>query len=154
MNVDASVKPGENSFSIGMVLRNQYGHFISGKTMRFAGTVTVLEAEEVGILEVLLWSEDLNMQQITVESDALQGVKAVNLQHNNRLEQGHVIEQCKSVLRRRSGFWVVYVRKPANKVAHDMARVPYELNSFILFVGDYCVGYFGLGNESCLYFKK
>ena len=47
LNVDASVKQGQSSFAIGMVLRNHEGHYISGKTARFQGSTSVVEAEIV-----------------------------------------------------------------------------------------------------------
>lgn len=56
INVDASVVGGQNSFGIGMVLRNHQGQFLTGKTMRFAGSVSVIEAESTGVLEALIWS--------------------------------------------------------------------------------------------------
>lgn len=52
--------------------------FIRGKTIRFAGRISVLEVEMVGILEDLLWLHDIPAQVITIESDSLMSVNAVN----------------------------------------------------------------------------
>lgn len=59
MNVNAAVKEGQNSFSVGLVLRDDKGQYIAGKTRHFAGAVVVAEAETVAILEGLLWIDDL-----------------------------------------------------------------------------------------------
>ena len=47
LNVDASVVNGASSFSVGMLVRDDRGAFIHGKTMRFEGMVSVFEAEAI-----------------------------------------------------------------------------------------------------------
>lgn len=54
INVDAAMIQGQNSFATGMVLRNHYGQFLAGKTLKFAGSVSMMEAEMTGILEALI----------------------------------------------------------------------------------------------------
>lgn len=100
--------------------------------MRFTSRTSVLEAEEVGIMEALPWTDDFPAHAIVVESDPLQGINAINKENVNLLEQGDVIEQCRNILRRKVGISVVYVKKRANKMAHRLARIPCELNSFII----------------------
>lgn len=102
--------------------------------MRFPGCLSVLEAEEVGILEALMWTESFLAQSIIVESDAQQGINAINGMVVNLLEQGDVVKHCRSILERKARVMVKYVRKHANKVAHSMARIPCELNSFVNFL--------------------
>lgn len=100
--------------------------------MRFAGRVAVLEAELVGILEALLWSEELAVRNVKVESDSMLGVKAINKPGTNYLELGDLVRQCRSILDHKNGVSVGYIRKRANEVAHKMARIPCELNSFVI----------------------
>lgn len=132
VNVDASVFAGQNSFAVGMVLRNWQGHYISGKTMRFADNVKVMEAEMVGILETLTWLEVLPAPEVIIESDSLMAVNAINKDHTNLLEQGNMVQHCRTLMRERGGVSLEFVRKRANKVAHKMARIPCELDSFIV----------------------
>lgn len=49
INVDASVFQGMDSYSVGLVMRDHEGKFLEGRNMRIAGSVSVLEAEAVGI---------------------------------------------------------------------------------------------------------
>ncbi|KAL8121851.1 hypothetical protein AgCh_018548 [Apium graveolens] len=51
MNVDAAIKEGQNSFSVGLVLRDDKGQYIAGKTRHFSGSVQVVEPETISILE-------------------------------------------------------------------------------------------------------
>lgn len=54
INVDASVMPRSNSFSVGMICRDSSGSFIKGKAMHFVGSVSSFEAEAVGVYEALM----------------------------------------------------------------------------------------------------
>ncbi|XP_074347507.1 uncharacterized protein LOC141686368 [Apium graveolens] len=92
--VDASVIKGANFFSVGMVARDHQGLFMRGKTMKFAGQVSVLEAKMVGILEALIWFSDLPDQSIIVESDSMLSIQAITKAEHNQLEIGNLIEQC------------------------------------------------------------
>lgn len=120
----------QNSFAFGMVLRNHQGRYIAGKTMRFAGVVPVLEAELTGIWEAILWSQEVEGGPITVESDSLLGVNAVNQGHDNVLEIGDLVQQCQKLLRSNDNISISHIKKQANKVARSLARFPYELNCF------------------------
>ena len=44
LNVDDSLKEGMLGFMVAMVIRDHSGHFVRGRTVKFAGVVTVLEA--------------------------------------------------------------------------------------------------------------
>lgn len=133
MNVDASVYEGANSFSVGMVTRDHQGSFLGAKTMRFAGHVSILEAELVGILEALKWVQELAYQEVIIESDSMLSVAAINKNVQNLLELGNLINQCHAIIGGRVGIVVDFVKKQANKVAHKLARESCALNSFVVF---------------------
>ncbi|WOH01628.1 hypothetical protein DCAR_0521012 [Daucus carota subsp. sativus] len=131
INVDASVVDGQNSFGIGMVLRNHQGHYITGKKMRFAGSFSVMEAEMTGITEALTWAQNYT-NAVVIESDSLLSVEAIQNGQENLLELGDLIHQCRNILRHNDRLKLNFVRKQANKVAHSIARIPCELNSSIV----------------------
>ena len=53
LNTDAAIRLGEQSFSVGLVLRDHHGQFIMGKVCRLAMVSSVLEAEVTAIQEAL-----------------------------------------------------------------------------------------------------
>lgn len=91
LNVDASIVEGQSTFAVGMILRNHYDQYIAGRTMRFVGSVSVLEAEIIGITEALLWSQQVTDGMVSVESDSLLGVTTINRSQLNFLELGDLI---------------------------------------------------------------
>ena len=135
LNVDASVFPGANQFNIGMVLRNHAGEFITAKNQNFAGEVSVFEAEAVGVREALSWLKDMQRQEdeVIIESDSQLTVRAIHTNNLNYLEIGEVIESCKQLLRSFCRVSLVFIRKNANKVAHELARIPCLVNSHNIF---------------------
>lgn len=130
LNVDASVFPGSTSFTVGMVLRDHQGQFLRGRTRRVAGQVQAFEAEAVGMLEALSWIKNSTGQEVVVESDSLLVVEALQRGKEYQLEVGIVLKECQRILAEKSNVRIGHVRKLANKVAHLMARLPCELNSY------------------------
>lgn len=132
LNVDASVTEGQNSFSLGMVIRNHQGDYIAGKVMRCVGRVPALEAELTGVAEALVWAQEVADGEVEIESDSLLAVNALKNNQDNLLEFGDLVQQCKASLEVNKRFKVSFVRRQANQVAHRIARIPCELSSFIV----------------------
>lgn len=55
VNVDASVREGSSSFSVGIVLRDHAGGFCQARSARREGEVSVFKAEAWGVLEAIRW---------------------------------------------------------------------------------------------------
>lgn len=55
VNVDASIFTGKDDFSVGMVLRDHSGSFISGKVLMLPVPASVFEGETIGVREALSW---------------------------------------------------------------------------------------------------
>ncbi|XP_074356538.1 uncharacterized protein LOC141696278 [Apium graveolens] len=113
INVDASVFPGAQTFSIGMVMRNHVGTFLAGRNQCFSGKIL--------------------RDVVTIESDSHLAVKAIAGDSLNFLETSEVVECCKLHLESLQSCSVVFIRKVANKVAHEVARIPCLVNSHNLF---------------------
>lgn len=135
INVDASVMPGVNSFSVGMVLRGHDGGFVAGKTTRFNAADSVFEAETIGVREALSWIYDNNLQNenVVIESDSMTTVNAIHRKEVNHLEVGDVIDSCCNLLDNLRHASVCFVRKSANRVAHSLARYPCLVHCHVLF---------------------
>lgn len=71
LNVNASVFPNEDFFSVGLIMRDHTGGFIQGRTMKIAGKVSVLEAEATWVLKAFEWVHDLTFNNVDVETDSL-----------------------------------------------------------------------------------
>lgn len=72
VNADVSVQIGAASFAVRMVVRDHSGSFIQARTVRKEGEVSVIEAEARGVLEALVWIQELelNMSKVLVECDS------------------------------------------------------------------------------------
>lgn len=117
-----------------MVLRNHQGQFVAGKTLKFAEGVSVTEAESTGILEAILQAQELSEGTIIIESDSLISVNAIRRNQCILLELSDLVQQCGELLRCNGRIVLSHVKNQANKVAHSLARLPCDLNSFIVFL--------------------
>ena len=134
INVDASVRENEDHYSVGMAVRDHERKFVAGKVMKIGGKVSVLEADTVGVLEALSWSKEFSNNPVIIETDSMLTVSAVKRNTMHYLELGSIFQQCRGILAERSDLNLVFVNKLANSVAHEMARLPCELNSCEIFM--------------------
>lgn len=119
INMDASVFPSAQIYSVGMVLRNHEDTFMACRNYCFFGEVSMFETEAVIVREALSWITDMQMQgdEVTMELGSQLTVKAFLTDSLNFLEVGEVIESCKIILESLHRILVVFIRKNANKVA-------------------------------------
>lgn len=134
LNVDASVKEGESHYFVGMVIRNEVGQFVMGRNQKVAGQVNVLEAEAYGVLNALHWIQELQLNQVVIESDSSLVVQALKQQSEYFVKVGNTLEACHSILQNRNDVVFHHVKKQTNRVAHDIVRIPCMLDCFNVFI--------------------
>lgn len=135
INVDASVRAGSDTFLVGMVLRDYEGVFVAGKTISIQASGSIFEAEAIGVREALSWVKDQNLQnkRVYIESDSQLTARAIQSGDANYLEVGVVIEKCCQKLHRLELVSLHFIRRNANRVAHQLARYRYLAYCQILF---------------------
>lgn len=111
-----------------MIIKDFKGCFVHGRNAKFAGYVSVFEAEALGVREALSWLLSLPAMKTIVETDSLSTVNALCKGVDHRLKVGFVLEECRSLLQDSNLISLQIVRRQANKVAHQMACVPCSLN--------------------------
>jgi ribonuclease HI len=89
------------------------------------------EAEAMGLLEVLRWLNNTNRTTtpIVIETDCMQVAKAILAKPVNRTEFGSIIEMCLRLLVEFDNCQVSFVRRQANRVAHELAQATRVLAS-------------------------
>lgn len=133
INVDAAIHEGDSFFKVGMIMRDENGTFEAGMQRSIGEEVTILEAEAIGVLEALCWITRLGIRNVIVECDSLTVVNALGKNTHYVSEVGITLEGCRSLLMQRSDLKVQYVRRQANSVAHNLARLPCLLGTMNYF---------------------
>ena len=134
LNTDASIKLGEETFSVGLILRDHKGAFVGGKTQRMQAAMSVFEAEVLAIREGLRWMVSLPHQLVVLETDSLLAVRALTQPHNIALEVGLILDECREIIHANPGFSITFAKRQANKAAHLMARLPCLLDCPSIFM--------------------
>jgi hypothetical protein len=76
------------------------------------------------LLDVLQWQQgsDKLTGSIIIETDWLQVVQAIRSRQKNNTEFGTIIDCCRRILNLYENCSLTYVRRQANRVAHDLAQ--------------------------------
>lgn len=111
LNTDAAIKVGDDTFSIGLVIRDHQGEFIFGKVMNMAMANSVFEAEVAPISEGLHWLSSLPYHNVEIESDSLLAVQALNRLHDNALEVGFVLDECHAIFQSKPGLSISFAKR-------------------------------------------
>lgn len=125
LNVDASIHAGATFFFVGMVMIRAV---LSKKCLKVEGTLCIFEAETYGITEALSWISHEFAQSVTIESDSLQEVNAINKKVDYQLEVGDLLDESRAMISNMNRVSLNFVKKTNNRVAHMMTRVPCPLH--------------------------
>lgn len=72
--------------------------------MHIAGCMSVLEAEAVGVMKALVWLEEADIRQVTIENDSL--LVAIRGNNNYQTEVGSIIDWCREKIRSRGDLTI------------------------------------------------
>ncbi|KAK2378610.1 hypothetical protein QL285_066497 [Trifolium repens] len=124
-NVDAACYAEQNFYCIGAHLRDDKDQFVGAFAKRFEGQPAIDEAETIGVLEAFKWMQNslnsANHISCYIETDSSHVAQALGNNAKNNSEFGVVIELGKSQLNLNKN-WVSYVKRQADRVAHDLAH--------------------------------
>lgn len=68
-NIDAALFEGTKNFGIGMCLRDKHDNFIKAKSSNISGNPSPREVEAWALHKALQWLEQLQLSNVTIESD-------------------------------------------------------------------------------------
>ncbi|XP_045822257.1 heavy metal-associated isoprenylated plant protein 41-like [Trifolium pratense] len=83
----------------------------------------------MGLLEVLCWLNSTNRTStpIVIETNCMQVAKAILAKPVNKTEFGSIIELCLRILAEFDNCKVSFVRRQANRVAHELAQPTHDV---------------------------
>ncbi|KAM6584214.1 hypothetical protein CsatB_011216 [Cannabis sativa] len=122
VNVDAAIFANTTQFGFGFVVRNSQGLLIEGVTKRFNGSATPEFVEALGVKEALSWIKRNQPTQVILETDCLVFVQALRSSIDMISMFGQVVNDCKALLKELQNVSIFFIRRSANKVAHNFAR--------------------------------
>ncbi|XP_062112468.1 uncharacterized protein LOC133823623 [Humulus lupulus] len=122
VNVDGALFDNEGYFGFGMVARGSEGGFIEAFQSSSKGRVIPNMVEALGIKEALSWIKRKGWSKVILESDCLNVVNAIKSTSCMVSPYGLLIQECKQLLSKLNDVCVMFVKRSANKVAHNLAR--------------------------------
>uniref|UniRef100_A0A803NFH4 RNase H type-1 domain-containing protein n=1 Tax=Cannabis sativa TaxID=3483 RepID=A0A803NFH4_CANSA len=122
VNVDAALFSNTTQFEIGFVIRNAQGIFIERVTKLFNGSATPEFVKALGVKEALSWIKRNQPCQAILETDCLVFIQALRSSIEMISMFGQVVKDCKALLKELKNVSIFFIRRSANKVAHNFAR--------------------------------
>ncbi|KAM6591645.1 hypothetical protein CsatA_014250 [Cannabis sativa] len=122
INVDASIFEGQNRFGGAFVVRDHNGLLVEGRTKLYIGNMVPAVVEALSFREALSWIKDHSTNPVWVETDCLLVVQALRSSISLASYFGSVIQECKALLASLRNVDFCFVKRSANKVAHEFAR--------------------------------
>ena len=86
------------------------------------------------MLDAIKWVIEMGKENVVIECDPMLTIQAICRATENLLEVGNLLQESRSLMREQPDILVSFVRMQANKVAHLLARVACEVNSFVDFM--------------------
>ncbi|KAL8530588.1 hypothetical protein ACS0TY_007571 [Phlomoides rotata] len=108
---------------IGMVLRDNFGEFIIGRSRVFEGCVGADIREALGFFEALSWLKEVRYDEVMVEGDAKIVVDAINSPVKQNSTFGDCIDVCRTILLDSPRSAVIFAKRSANVIAHELAKI-------------------------------
>lgn len=131
-NVDAATFHNNSITGYGICFRNHLAELLIGKSDILLSSATILEAETIALLESLKMATTNGMHEVLFETDSKTLVDVIKSNATPQNEFGDLIIQCRSFLNSNPDFVVSYIRRQANKVAHNITRASLSHPSPIL----------------------
>ncbi|CAL1357061.1 unnamed protein product [Linum trigynum] len=104
----------------------------------FHNIVNPLVAETLGLREDIQWCQALGIHQVRFEGDAKVLIEKVNAKDVQDGRVGGIISEILSLLGVIGGFWVRFVGRNSNRVAHSVARKVMSLSPASCRLYDFC----------------
>jgi ribonuclease HI len=123
VNVDGTFRHAEYNGGGGVVVRNCHGEFCAGASRFFPQVADAEGAELLACRLGLVLAKDCGAQRILLEMDSVGEVAKIQRENRDRSLHGQMVEEIKVLL---SGFEdkvIKAVRRSANGVAHEFAKI-------------------------------
>ncbi|XP_045791640.1 uncharacterized protein LOC123886358 [Trifolium pratense] len=105
-----------------MVLRRSDGSVVGAATRIHSGSTDVVTGEALGLYDGIDWIEKFDVHQVIIEMDSQLLVNAVKGKTLIRKNWGCVVRRCIKLLEDNPNIDIRWVKRSANRVAHDMAN--------------------------------
>jgi len=127
-NIDASFCLTHNMVGIGILIRDDHGHFVQAKTIQFTPLLQVPEGKAKGLLHAINWVIELGMVNVVFELDDETVIDAFNHPKVDTSDFGSIIYHCRNLIDQSlPNSTVVFTRRKANRAAGVLASVALDM---------------------------
>ncbi|PNX57208.1 replication protein A 70 kDa DNA-binding subunit, partial [Trifolium pratense] len=131
-NVDGALLASEGKCGIGICFRDRSGSLVRAHTMVFPVDVTAAECEATALKYAITFAMTNGFKRVKFESDCQHVVNALINDRMYENELGTLLATCRSILSSNISYNIAFIRRQANRVAHNLARASLSQSSPIV----------------------
>jgi len=136
VNVDEAVFKEINSYSIGVVIRNDKGQLMRAMSKKLELPLGALEVEAKAVEEGAMLAKDFDLSHIIIEGDAQTVMSALAGHTSPPSTIQNIIARARQRTLNFSAWKATHVRRNCNQAAHLMARNAKFISESIIWVED------------------
>jgi ribonuclease HI len=102
--------------------RNDHGILVQAHTMYLTFEVTVNECEASTLKHALLIALSSGFERVIFQTDSQTIVNSILNDYRYENELGTLLSTCKSLLSVNASYNITFVRRQANRIAHNLTR--------------------------------
>ena len=123
LNYDARLNTREGRVGMGFIARDSQGNCLATRSMSLETKTDASEAEVLAAANSVIFCKELGYTNIIFEGDAMQIIKAIEVEDPCLRSYGHIIDCIRRELSCFENASVIHVRREANIVAHTLAKL-------------------------------
>ena len=122
INVDAGFDESSRSGSTGVIIRNHYGEIIRAQALWYEFAADARSMEALALRDGIRLADDLGLDNLEVESDALEVVNLCTAGSFRRADIGAFFQQVQDLRDCFQSCTIRYIPREANEAAHRCAK--------------------------------
>ena len=123
LNWDASLNAKDGCVGLGLIERDSQGKCLATRSMSVGAKIDVARVEAMAAANAVIFCKEMGYNNVIFEGDALQVIKAIDMEVPCMCSYGHVIESIREELHRFEKASFIHVNREANYAAHELAKL-------------------------------
>jgi ribonuclease HI len=123
LNWDAKANAKEGRVGLGLIARDAQGICLVAQSMSLEVLADAAMAETLATANAVIFCKELGYTNVIFEGDAMQVIKAIEMNGQCMSSYGHMIECIREELRNLENASFTHVRREANNAAHTLAKL-------------------------------
>ena len=123
LNWDVGLSAKDGRMGLGLIAWDSQGKCLAARSMSLEVKTDVAGAKAMATANVVIFCKEMGYNNVIFEGDAMQVIKAIEMEGPCMCSYGHMIESIFEELRSFENASFIHVNQKANYAAHELAKL-------------------------------